>query len=59
MTSYFADDMVASQTQNGVTNSFELDASRLRIGGWNDSFRVGNAEHGLPAVLGVPEIVIR
>ncbi|HXR59984.1 MAG TPA: RHS repeat-associated core domain-containing protein, partial [Solirubrobacterales bacterium] len=37
-TSYFANDMVASQTQNGVTNTFELDASlrqrtRLQAGG--------------------------
>jgi RHS repeat-associated protein len=37
-TSYFATDMVATQSQNGVTNSFELDASlrqrsRLQGGG--------------------------
>jgi len=37
-TSYFANDMVASQSQNGVTNTFELDASlrqrsRLQAGG--------------------------
>jgi RHS repeat-associated protein len=37
-TSYFANDMVATQSQNGVTNSFELDAtlrqrSRLQAGG--------------------------
>lgn len=38
VTSYFANDMVATQSQNGVTNSFELDAtlrqrSRLQAGG--------------------------
>jgi len=37
-TTYFSDDMVASQTQNGITNSYELDASlrqrsRLQGGG--------------------------
>jgi RHS repeat-associated protein len=37
-TSYFANDMVATQSQNGITNSFELDASlrqrtRLQAGG--------------------------
>ena len=37
-TSYFANDMVASQSQNGITNTFELDASlrqrsRLQGGG--------------------------
>jgi RHS repeat-associated protein len=37
-TSYFSNDMVASQSQNGVTNSFQLDASmrqrqRLQAGG--------------------------
>jgi RHS repeat-associated protein len=37
-TGYFADDMVASQSQNGVTNTFQLDASlrqrlRLQAGG--------------------------
>lgn len=37
-TEYFASDMVASQTQNGVTNSYELDASgrqrqRIQAGG--------------------------
>ncbi len=37
-TSYFSNDMVATQTQNGVTNSFQLDASgrqrqRLQGGG--------------------------
>lgn len=35
-TGYFANDMVASQSQNGVTNSFQLDASlrqRIRLQG--------------------------
>jgi RHS repeat-associated protein len=37
-TSYFSNDMVASQSQNGVTNTFELDASgrqrqRIQAGG--------------------------
>jgi RHS repeat-associated protein len=35
-TSYFANDMVAGQSQNGVTNSFQLDASlrqRMRLQG--------------------------
>jgi RHS repeat-associated protein len=37
-TTYFSDDMVATQSQNGVTNSFELDASlrqrqRVQAGG--------------------------
>jgi RHS repeat-associated protein len=35
-TSYFANDMTASQSQNGVTNSFQLDASlrqRMRLQG--------------------------
>jgi RHS repeat-associated protein len=37
-TSYFANDMVATQTQNGVTNTFQLDSSlrqrqRLQAGG--------------------------
>jgi RHS repeat-associated protein len=37
-TGYFSDDMVATQTQNGVTNTFELDASlrprqRVQAGG--------------------------
>jgi RHS repeat-associated protein len=37
-TSYFSDDMVASQAQNGVTNTYELDASlrqrqRVQAGG--------------------------
>ncbi len=37
-TSYFANDMVATQTQNGVTNTFQLDAmlrprTRLQAGG--------------------------
>jgi RHS repeat-associated protein len=35
-TSYFANDMVASQSQNGVTNTFQLDATlrqRLRLQG--------------------------
>lgn len=35
-TSYFADDMIATQSQNGVTNSFQLDASlrqRMRLQG--------------------------
>ena len=37
-TSYFSDDMVASQTQNGITNTYELDAAlrqrqRLQGGG--------------------------
>ncbi|MGN6585942.1 MAG: RHS repeat domain-containing protein, partial [Solirubrobacterales bacterium] len=38
VTSYFSNDMVATQSQNGITNSFELDASlrqrsRLQAGG--------------------------
>lgn len=41
-TKYFSNDMLASQTQNGVTNSFELDASlrqrmRLQEGGLKGS----------------------
>ncbi|HET7417080.1 MAG TPA: RHS repeat-associated core domain-containing protein [Solirubrobacterales bacterium] len=41
-TSYFADDMVASQSQGGVTNTFELDAAlrqrtRLQAGGLEGS----------------------
>ena len=44
-TSYFATDMVATQSQNGVTNSFELDASlrqrsRLQGGGGLEGIEV-------------------
>jgi RHS repeat-associated protein len=50
-TSYFATDMVATQAQNGITNSFELDASlrqrsRLQGGGGlegNEIFHYGTA----------------
>jgi RHS repeat-associated protein len=50
-TSYFSNDMVASQSQNGVTNTFELDASlrqrqRVQTGGGIEGTEVFHYDGG-------------